>query len=137
MAREVADACQTHWEDLGERVKSAMGIDLDTTDPIDETLATAKQRFVARLGRAARQGIGNLKVRNQLDKELRRRNLALKSFVFMTLVLTIAGATCGALGIPWLPLILCALRRTFPRRRHHRRMGHPQVPSPAISNIAC
>jgi len=111
--REVADACQTHWHNLGERVKSAMGVALNTTHPIDETLATAKQRFVARLGSAARQGIGNLKVRNQLDKELRRRNLALKSFVFMTLVLTIAGAVCGALATPWLPLILCALASLF------------------------
>ena len=110
---EVVDACSDHWDDLGERVKTHMGIDLSATDSIGETLAAAKQRFVTRLGGAARQGIGNLKVRNQLDKELRRRNLALKSFVFMTLVLTIAGATCGALGVPWLPLILCALAGLF------------------------
>lgn len=110
---EVADACLSHWEDLGARVKSAMGVDLSAAEPIDQTLAAAKKRFVTRLGRAARQGIGNLKVRNQLDKELRRRNLALKSFVFMTLVLTIAGATCGALGVPWLPIILCAFAAIF------------------------
>jgi predicted GTPase len=110
---EVADACQDHWDDLGARVKEAMGVDLSCTEPIEETLETAKKRFVTRLGRAARQGIGNLKVRNQLDKELRRRNLALKSFVFMTLVLTIAGATCGALGIPWAPAILCGIAALF------------------------
>ena len=110
---EVADACHAHWVDLGQRVKSVMGVDLTATEPIEETLTTAKKRFVSRLGRAARQGIGNLKVRNQLDKELRRRNLALKSFVFMTLVLTIAGATCGALGVRWLPLILCGLAALF------------------------
>ncbi len=110
---EVADACHAHWIDLGRRVKSVMGVDLTATEPIEETLTTAKNRFVTRLGRAARQGIGNLKVRNQLDKELRRRNLALKSFVFMTLVLTIAGATCGALGVRWLPLILCGLAALF------------------------
>lgn len=110
---EVADACHAHWIDLGRRVKSVMGVDLTASEPIEETLTTAKKRFVTRLGRAARQGIGNLKVRNQLDKELRRRNLALKSFVFMTLVLTIAGATCGALGVRWLPLILCGLAALF------------------------
>lgn len=110
---EVADACEDHWEDLGARVKEAMGVDLNTSEPIEETLTTAKKRFVTRLGRAARQGIGNLKVRNQLDKELRRRNLALKSFIFMTLVLTIAGATSGALGIPWIPAILCGLAALF------------------------
>jgi predicted GTPase len=110
---EVADACQDHWDDLGARVSEAMGVDLNTADPIEETLATAKKRFVTRLGRAARQGIGNLKVRNQLDKELRHRNIALKSFVFMTLVLTTAGATCGALCVPWAPVILCGLATLF------------------------
>lgn len=110
---EVVNACEDHWEDLGVRVKEAMGIDLKAADPIDETLAIAKKRFVTRLGRAACQGIGNLKVRNQLDKELRRRNLALKSFIFMTLVLIIAGATCGALGVPWVPAILCGLALLF------------------------
>lgn len=109
----VVAACRDHWRDLGQRVEAAMGINIDAADPVDDTLAAAKNRFVQRLGRAAREGIGNLKVRNQLDKELRRRNLALKSFVFMTLVLTNAGAICGALHVPWLPYILCGLAALF------------------------
>jgi hypothetical protein len=31
----------------------------------------------------------------------------------MTLVFLIAGATCGALGLPWLPAIFCALAALF------------------------
>lgn len=110
---EVVEYCRQHWDELGARVKEAMAIDLGESGPIDETLSTAKKRFVQRLGRAARQGIGNLKVRNQLDKDLRRRNIALKSFTFMTLVLTTAGATCGALRVPWAPVILCCLAAIF------------------------
>ena len=110
---EVVEFCRSHWNELGERVKEAMAVDLGTAAPLDATLAAAKTRFVQCLGRAARQGIGNLKVRNQLDKDLRRRNRALKSFAFMTLLLTAAGATCGALGIPWLPLIFCSLAALF------------------------
>jgi hypothetical protein len=110
---EVLDACIDHWDDLGQRVRTEMGIDLKTAEPIEETLAAARTRFITRLGRAARQGIGNLKVRNQLDKELRRRNLALKSFIFVTLLLTIAGATCGALGVPWVPYILLGIAGVF------------------------
>jgi GTPase SAR1 family protein len=110
---EVLDACIDHWDDLGERVKTEMGIDLKTAEPIEETLAAARTRFISRLGRAARQGIGSLKVRNQLDKELRRRNLALKSFIFVTLMLTIAGATCGALSVPWVPYILLGIAMVF------------------------
>ena len=110
---EVAAACLAHWHRLGPRVKAAMDLDLHATSPIDGVLTEAKQRFVQRLGRAARQGIGSLKVRNQLDKELRRRNHSLKSFVFMTLVFTIAGATCGALAVRWLPAILGGLAALF------------------------
>ena len=110
---EVVEFCRSHWNELGGRVKDAMGVDLGGAEPLDATLAAAKARFVQRLGRAARQGIGNLKVRNQLDKDLRRRNLALKSFAFMTLLLTAAGATCGALGLPWLPLVFCGLAALF------------------------
>jgi predicted GTPase len=110
---EVVDFCRTHWHELGERVKSTMGLELGSATALDETLATAQKSFVQRLGRAARQGIDNLKVRNQLDKDLRRRNIALKSFTFMMLVFLTAGAVCGALGIVWLPAIFCSLSAAF------------------------
>lgn len=111
--KEVAEACREHWSDLGERVREHMGVDLETEIPIEETLEAANTRFVQRLGRAARQGIGNLKVRNRLDKDLRRRNLALKSFLVTTLLFVIAGSVCGALGVPWLPTILCGIGLAF------------------------
>ena len=110
---EVAEACRSHWEALGSRVRETMGVDLESGQPIEETLEAAKQRFVRRLGRAARQGIGNLKVRNRLDKDLRRRNLALKSFLVTALLSIIAGATCGGLGLPWFPAIFCGIGATF------------------------
>ncbi len=110
---EVVDSCRDHWDGLVERVHQATGVDIGGSGPPEATLATARARFVSRLGRSARQGIGNLKVRHQLDKDLRRRNLALKSFTFTTLALVTAGATCGALALPWLPGILCGLAGVF------------------------
>jgi GTPase SAR1 family protein len=110
---EVADACAEHWQELGCRVHEAIGIPLVSPEAIEETLASARQRFVRRIGGAAREGIGSLKVRARLDKDLRARNVALRSFVVMTLVLTTAGASCGALGLPWLPMILCGLAALF------------------------
>lgn len=110
---EVADACNNHWNQLGPRVREAIGIGLNSAEPIEEILTTAKNRFVQSLGRAAGQGIGNLKVRNQLHKELGRRNIALKSFIVMTLLLTTVGATCGALQVSWLPWILCGMATLF------------------------
>ena len=109
----VVEFCRSHWNELGARVRETMGLELGSSHSVDDTLETAKNRFILRLGRAARQGIGSLKVRNQLDKDLRRRNLALKSFTFMTLLLTTAGSSCGALGIPWAPGILCGLAGIF------------------------
>jgi GTPase Era involved in 16S rRNA processing len=110
---EVVEVCRQHWNALGQRVHSAMGVDLGSSAPLDDTLAHAKKRFVQRLGRAARQGIGNLKVRNPIDKDLRRRNRALKAFTVVTLLLITAGATCGALAIPWAPFLLCGLALPF------------------------
>jgi hypothetical protein len=110
---EVADACAEHWNELGSRIQEATGMTLESSEPIAQTLTNARQRFVRRLGGAAREGIGSLKVRTRLDKDLRARNVALRSFVVMTLVLTTAGAACGALGVPWLPLILCGLAALF------------------------
>jgi len=110
---EVAEACRQHWAELRGRVKESMGVDLDGSHPIEETLEAAKQRFIHRLGRDAGQSIGNLKVRNQLDKVLRRRNVALKSFTFMTLALVTAAGTLGALSVPWLPFIFCGTGLLF------------------------
>ncbi|MEI6674794.1 MAG: dynamin family protein [Verrucomicrobiota bacterium] len=110
---KVVEVCRKHWSQLGERVRQMMGVDLGDPGELDATLATARRRFVQRLGRAARQGIGDLKVRNQLGKDLRRRNVALKSFTFMMLLLLGAGATCGACAVPWAPPVLCGLSALF------------------------
>jgi hypothetical protein len=110
---EVARVCADHWEKLGQRVESAMNTRLDSAVPLADTLAAARKRFVRCLGFAASQGIGNLRVRTRLDRELRKRNAALRSFVITALVLTIAGAACGALDVPWLPPVFCALAAVF------------------------
>lgn len=110
---EVVQACGSHWSELADRVKEAIGVELAGPEPIEERLTLIRQRFSNRLGRIARNGIGNLKVRNQLEKSLRKRNIALKSFTFMTLALLSAGATCGAFAIPWAPWILCGLSFLF------------------------
>lgn len=110
---EVAAACRKHWDDVANRVRTSFGVDLGDAVKLDDTLALARRRFVQRLGSAASEGIGNLKVRHQLNKDLLRRNVALKSFTFMTLMLLAAGATCGALGLQWPPLVLCGLSVVF------------------------
>jgi hypothetical protein len=110
---EAVDACLAHWNELGPRVKAETGIDLAGNEPVEATLGLARKRFVKRLERAASQGIGNLNVRNQLVKDLRRRNIALKSFTFCSLALVTASACCGALSVPWAPWVLLVLAGMF------------------------
>ena len=111
--KDVVTACRKHWDELGVRVKEAIGTEIDDSEPVDEKLEQARRRFVQRIGRAAHQAIGNLHVRKELEQELRRRNLALKSFTATTLLFLIIGAICGIFGFPWLPWIFCGIALLF------------------------
>jgi hypothetical protein len=110
---DIVAACRSHWVELDARVEEAIGTGLGGQEPIDENLAQARRRFVQRIGRAAQQAINNLHVRKELEDDLRRRNLALKSFTATTLLFLIAVATCGIFDFPWLPWIFCAIAALF------------------------
>ncbi|WP_411827279.1 dynamin family protein [Luteolibacter sp. AS25] len=111
--KDVVSACQDHWDGLGIRVKDAIGTNIDDTEPVPEKLEQARKRFVQRIGRAAHHAIGNLHVRKDLERELRRRNLALKSFTATTLLFFILGAICGIFGFDWLPWLFCGIAGIF------------------------
>ena len=110
---EVVAACRQHWNELAERALQVMGVRLGDAVQLDERLMEVRNRFVKRLGRAAREGIGQLKVRNQLGNDLSRRNLSLKSFTLVTLLLVTMAGTCGALALPVVPLILLGMAGVF------------------------
>ena len=110
---DIVAACRSHWDALDARVKEAIGSSLDEQEPIDENLAQARRRFVQRIGRAAHQAINNLHVRKELEADLRRRNLALKSFTASTLIFLIVGATCGIFRLQSLPAIFCYIAALF------------------------
>lgn len=110
---EVLRACCVHWEDLRERVRETMHVELGDSAELEETLSAPRKHFVNRLQTAARSGIGSLKVRTQLEKDLRRREVALKSFTFTTLLfLTIAG-TLGACGLQIIAVIISCIAGIF------------------------
>lgn len=110
---DVVAACHSHWDELGIRVREEIGMGVDEQEPINEKLEQARIRFVQRIGRAAHQAIGNLHVRKELERELRRRNLALKSFTASTLILLILGSICGIVGVPWMSGIFCGIALIF------------------------
>lgn len=111
--RDVVTACRDHWKKLGLRVKESIGTEIEDTSEVEEKLEQARVRFVNRIGRAAHQGIGNLHIRKELEREIRRRNLALKSFTATTLLFLIFGAICGIFGFQWLPFIACGFALIF------------------------
>ena len=94
-ATEVASICESHWNTLVGRVKREIGVTVPDAPSIRSELDDARMRFVRTLGRAARQGIGNLKVRHGLDVSLRHRNTALKTLVAVALLGLSAGGLCG------------------------------------------
>ena len=110
---DIVAACRGHWDELGERIRKSIGAGLGEQEPIDENLSQARRRFVQRIGRAAHEGINNLHIRKELDADLRRRNLALKSFTASTLIFIIAGACCGIFGLVWLPWLFCGVAGLF------------------------
>jgi predicted GTPase len=110
---DVVEACRSHWEELGGRVRESIGTDINEEEPVGEKLEQARRRFVQRIGRAAHVAIGNLHVRKDLERELRQRNLALKSFTATTLIFLILAALCGIFGFPWLPWIFCGIALVF------------------------
>ncbi len=112
-ALDVVTACRDHWKELGIRVKDSIGAEIDDTSQVNQKLEKARIHFVNRIGRAAHEGIGNLHVRKDLEREVRRRNLALKSFTATTLLFLILGAICGILEVPWLPVIACGIALLF------------------------
>ncbi|MCF7674691.1 MAG: 50S ribosome-binding GTPase [Akkermansiaceae bacterium] len=110
---KVVSVCREHRQELDQQVRELMGVDLGADTGCEERLALARTWFVQRVGHAAREGIGNLKVRNQLAKDLLRRNRALKSFLFVTLLLVTAAGLCGVMAIKWIPLGLLGVAALF------------------------
>ena len=111
--KDVVSACLDHWSQLGPRVHEAVGIEIETRSEVEEKLDQARIRFVNRIARAAQNGIGNLHLRKDLEREIRRRNLALKSFTATALLFIIFGAIAGILEFFLLPFIACAIALAF------------------------
>lgn len=109
----VSGECLAHWRQLGDRVRETLGIDPGPSEPVEQTLEAARTRFVEQLDAAAARRIGHLKVRHRLEQDLRRRNRSLRSFMIAALVLTTAGASCGALGLNLAAYPLCSLAALF------------------------
>ncbi len=112
-AQDIVVACLNHWQELGVRVRKEIGLSIDQSVPIKDALEQAKQRFMQRIGSTAHQAIGSLHVRQDLENELRKRFIALKSFTASTLIFLSLGALSGIFNLPLLPWIFCSIATAF------------------------
>ena len=114
-ADQAAAACLHHWDQMAIRVKQTVGVDLHQNGGRpDAALQAACQHFVSQLTHAASQAIGQVKVRHNLEKNLRLRNRSLKAFLACALsAFTAAGITGGLQQPEWLSLGLLGLGILF------------------------
>lgn len=110
---DIVSACLKHWQELGTRINESIGLPVDESIAIDDALEKARKHFVERIGSAAHRNIESLHVRKDLERELRNRNRAIKSFTASSLVFLSAGAITGIMNIHLVPWILCGIALLF------------------------
>jgi len=98
-ALQLVSQCRAHWETVRPRVKRQMSISLAAFDEEADGFDITKQRFVRRMGRAAKQAVVNLKIRGMLDMKLTERRSSLKVWVYIFLMLLLSGGVAGSLKI--------------------------------------
>lgn len=111
--KDIVSACLEHWQDLGNRINESIGLPIDQSLPIDTALEDARKHFVERIGSTAHQAIGNLHIRKDLERELRYRNRALKSFTASALIMLSLGAASGIMKMQILPWIFWGIAALF------------------------
>lgn len=112
-AENAVATCEQHWKTLIQRVHREMGLELHGEPRIRSYLAQSQQHFVHRLTRAAHTAVGDLHVRKDLENNLKKRNLALKSFTSAVLLSLCVAAIGGILETTWIPEITLLLAAFF------------------------
>ncbi len=109
--KNLVDRCRGHWYTVRPRVKDRLAISLGEFDEITGGFGPTRERFVKRMGRAAKQAVVNLKIRGGLDMMLTERRSGLKVWLYICLLLLLCAGVTGALQVspyPHLPLGLLA-----------------------------
>ncbi|MFP6866425.1 MAG: dynamin family protein [Roseibacillus sp.] len=98
-AEELRKLCGKHWEHIAPRIKEKIELDPPKVDGGDVNQSGAREHFVRRMARAARQSAVKLKLRGLLEMQLDSRRSVLQRFVVGTLVLLSIGGALGAAGL--------------------------------------
>ncbi|MCP5538468.1 MAG: dynamin family protein [Akkermansiaceae bacterium] len=109
--KHLVEECRKHWETVRPRVKDRLAITLGDFEKETGGFGATRERFIKRMGRAAKQAVVNLKIRGGLDMQLSERRAGLKVWLYVCLLLLLSAGLTGALKIgpyPYLPLGLLA-----------------------------
>lgn len=105
--KNLVSECRNHWGTVRPRVKERLAILLGDFDEETGGFGSTRERFIKRMGRAARQAVVNLKIRGGFDMQLAERRAGLKKWLYVFLILLLLAGTTGALKIapdPYLAL---------------------------------
>ncbi len=80
--KHLVDECRKHWETVRPRVAERLAIQLKDFEEETGGFGPTRERFIKRMGRAARQAVVNLKIRGGLDMQLADRRAGLKTWLF-------------------------------------------------------
>ncbi|NNC87793.1 MAG: hypothetical protein HKN82_04945 [Akkermansiaceae bacterium] len=101
-AEEMERVCRKHWKNAVPRMKKELTEKIPAIDGGVVDFARARQNFVKRLGRGARQAAMRLKLRGVLEMQLESRRAVLRRWLVLVLVLTAVAGGLGAFSLhPW------------------------------------
>ncbi|MBK1830954.1 dynamin family protein [Verrucomicrobiaceae bacterium R5-34] len=98
--KHLVEECRKHWETVRPRVLEKLSIPLRSFEEETGGFGETRERFITRMGRAARQAVVNLKIRGGLDMQLANRRAHLKKWLYMVLIFLMASGVTGAMKIP-------------------------------------
>ena len=99
---ELVKSCRGHWETVVPRIQENLAVSAPDFDQETEALGGTRERFVHRLGRSAKQGVAQLKIRGTLEFQMEGRRSVLRRYMAgMLCLLSIAGILGGLNLDPW------------------------------------
>lgn len=98
-AGELERLCRGHWEEIGPRMREELEVEPPSVDDGEVDRERARQHFVRRMARAAKQSVVKLKLRGLLEMQLEERRRVLQRFVVGVLLGLSIGGGLGAFGL--------------------------------------
>ncbi len=99
---ELVQSCRSHWETVEPRIRENLAVSAPDFEKETESLSGTRERFTRRLGRSAKQGVAQLKLRGTLDMQMENRRAVLRRYMVAVFCSLIAAGVFGGMNLhPW------------------------------------